>query len=105
MSLEMVVPFAGLAFPCSGWPGCLLTRHTVRVARRGPSPPPARPRVLRRHHEVGQPAAAVRAPEAQLDQRHVATAGVHQGLQVHLALMAARGQRARHGSGRWRGGR
>ena len=51
---------------------------------------PPRSRVLRRHHPISRPAAAVRAPEVQLDQRHVAAAGVHQGLQIGLALMAAR---------------
>ena len=43
----------------------------------------------RRHHEIGQRAGAVRAPEPQLDQRHVATAGVDQGPQVGIAPMAA----------------
>ena len=33
-------------------------------------------------HEVGQPALAVRAAPAQLEQRHVATAGIHKALQV-----------------------
>ena len=50
----------------------------------------ARPRVLRCHHPVRQPAAAVRAPEAQPDRRHVAAAGGHQGSQVGLGLVSAR---------------
>jgi ribosomal protein S27E len=33
---------------------------------------------------VGEPTAAVRAPEPQLGQRHVAAAGVDQGLQVRI---------------------
>ena len=49
----------------------------------------ARSRVLRRHHPIGQPAAAVGAPEAQPDQRHVAAAGVDQALEVGLALVTA----------------
>jgi hypothetical protein len=46
-------------------------------------------RLCRRHHEIGEPAAAVRAPEPQLDQRLVAAAGVDQALQIGIAPMAA----------------
>ena len=61
----------------------------MRSFRQRPIGLTASARFPRRHHPIGQPAAAVRAPEAQLDQRHVATAGVHQGLQVRVRLMAA----------------
>ena len=44
---------------------------------------------LRRHYEIGKLTAAVGAAEPQLDQRHVAAAGIDQGLQVSIAPMAA----------------
>ena len=50
----------------------------------GPSPPSPSPRNR-------EPTAAVRAPEPQVDQRHVALAGVDQGLQVGIAPMAEEG--------------
>jgi len=65
-------------------------RHVASHRRTARRRSPPRPRVLRRHHPVGQPAAAVQAPEAQLDQRHVALARIDETLQVSLALMATR---------------
>jgi hypothetical protein len=46
--------------------------------------------VPRRHHEVGEVAATVRAPEPQLDQRHITAAGVDQRMRIRVGLVAAR---------------
>jgi hypothetical protein len=45
--------------------------------------------VPRGHHEVGEPAATIRAAVPQLGQRHVAAAGVHERLEVRVGLMPA----------------
>jgi hypothetical protein len=80
---------AGTPRPRHGCPSALRAQDAGQRSP-GPQQSPRLRLVPRRHHEIGQPAPAVRAPEPKLDQRHIAAAGIDQRQQVGIALAAAR---------------
>ena len=80
---------AGAAWPVTRrtiWRRIRLTSSAYPELRPATAAPQSRPLCA---HEIGKPASAVRTPESQVDQRHVATAGVDQRLQISIAPVAA----------------
>jgi len=83
-----------LAFPCPpfawlyirDWRSCL--DHVTAPCLPRLSPPRLdRQRILRHHHAVGEPAAALGASESQVLQRHVAAAGIDDRLKISQRLV------------------